>query len=119
MLKDVEFLTSIDSGYDTPSHDEVVAESADEELFDEYSKAVVRASEAVSPSVVKIEVEQRSQRRRGRPQGNVGGSGSGFVFLPVGFVLATVGIARVGRRPALHRGAGGRFFCVLLLHLLS
>ena len=87
MLKDVEFLTSIDSGYDSPSPDEVVVESADDELFDEYSKAVVRASELVSPSVVKIEVEHRSQRRRSRPEGNVGGSGSGFVFTPDGFVL--------------------------------
>ena len=87
MLKDVEFLTSIGGGFDTRGTDEVVVESADEDLFDEYSKAVVRASDLVSPSVVKIEVQQRSQPRRGRPEGNVGGSGSGFVFTPDGFVM--------------------------------
>ena len=65
MFNEVEFLTSIDNSYDSPSPDRVIVESTDDELFDAYSKAVVRASETVSPSVVKIEVEQRSQRRRG------------------------------------------------------
>ena len=87
MLHDVEFLTSIDHRYDSPSTDRVIVESTDDGLFDAYSKAVVRASEMISPSVVKIEVEQRSQRRRGRPEGNLGGSASGFVFTPDGFVL--------------------------------
>jgi len=87
MFNEVEFLTSIDNSYDSPSPDRVIVESTDDELFDAYSKAVVRASETVSPSVVKIEVEQRSQRRRARPEGNVGGGASGFVFTPDGFVL--------------------------------
>ena len=53
-------------------------------LLDAYSNAVVNAADAVSPSVVKIDVHKASGHRNGR---EAGGSGSGFVITPDGFAL--------------------------------
>jgi S1-C subfamily serine protease len=55
------------------------------ELLDVYSKAVVQVAEKVSPSVVKIEVKRKSNRHNRETGG--GGSGSGFVITPDGFIL--------------------------------
>lgn len=83
----IQFLTGTD--VDAERNAAVIAPSSaidEAELFDAYSKAVVTASETVSPSVVKIEIKQKA-RGRGRPETDVGGSGSGFVFTPDGFIL--------------------------------
>jgi S1-C subfamily serine protease len=78
-----------------PSHLRLVADSglpqrsdsvpppaaADDELLDAYSRAVAGAAEAVSPSVVNLEVRHA---RRGR---GAAGSGSGFVVTPDGFIV--------------------------------
>ncbi len=58
---------------------------SDDELLDAYSNAVIGAAEKVNPSVVNIEVLQK-QRDRGQ-RNQRGGSGSGFVFTPDGFIL--------------------------------
>jgi S1-C subfamily serine protease len=61
----------------------------DDHLLDAYSRAVIGASEAVSPSVVNLEVRQQIQRRtrNQRAPGETRGGGSGFVFTPDGFIL--------------------------------
>ncbi len=56
----------------------------DEELFDEYSRAVVSVAEKVSPSVVSIDVKQHV---RGRSSREMQANGSGFIFTPDGFIL--------------------------------
>src|SRR6266404_2072866 len=53
-------------------------EHTDDELLDAYSRAVVGVAEAVSQSVVKIDVEQHAAGGRSVRAG----SGSGFIFTP-------------------------------------
>ena len=64
-------------------------EQTDAAALDAYSRAVIQASELVSPSVVNIEVRQRP-RSRGpfeSPGHERGGSGSGVVITPDGYIL--------------------------------
>jgi S1-C subfamily serine protease len=57
----------------------------DAALLDEYSRTVVSAVGRVAPGVVNIDVKQQ---RNGRPgPREVGGSGSGFIIAPDGFIL--------------------------------
>jgi S1-C subfamily serine protease len=57
------------------------------EVFDAYSKAVMRAADTTSPAVVFIEVEARAstpdEPLRAHPQA----TGSGFIFTPDGYIL--------------------------------
>jgi S1-C subfamily serine protease len=57
--------------------------SADDELLDSYSQSITRAVEKVGPAVVNIRVQKSSRER----QNESGGSGSGFVIAPDGFIL--------------------------------
>lgn len=53
----------------------------DTELLDAYSRTVIGVAEAVSPSVVRLDVWRRGSRRR------VAGTGSGFIFAGDGYAL--------------------------------
>jgi S1-C subfamily serine protease len=57
----------------------------DSALLDEYSRMVVAAVDRVAPAVVNIDIKQQLKSRRGLRE--VGGSGSGFVIAPDGFIL--------------------------------
>jgi S1-C subfamily serine protease len=59
---------------------------SDDELLDDYSRAVTRAVDIVAPSVVSIEVSKPDAGRRGRSDPPTG-SGSGFVFAADGLIL--------------------------------
>ncbi len=66
-----------------------VTHGGDFEILDAYSKAVIAASEKVSPVVVHIKVTKAASsagRYRARQRENTG-SGSGFIISPEGFVV--------------------------------
>ena len=57
-------------------------------LLDSYSQAVVDAVERVSPSVVNIETRRAAPKKRpSHDSRELGGSASGFLFTPDGFIL--------------------------------
>jgi S1-C subfamily serine protease len=57
----------------------------DAALLDEYSRTVVSAADRVAPAVVNIDIKQHRDGRHGARE--IGGSGSGFVIAPDGFIL--------------------------------
>src|SRR5689334_20568517 len=87
-------------------------ETGDDELFDAYSRAVISASERVNPSVVYIEVQQSNKgnaagQRRMQPER--GGSGSGFVFTPDGFILTNSHVVHNAAKIEVAFSDGSRF----------
>ena len=57
----------------------------DSALLDEYSRTVVSAVDRVAPAVVNIDIKQQRNSRNGPRE--IGGSGSGFIIAPDGFIL--------------------------------
>src|SRR5271154_251897 len=64
----------------------------DDELLDSYSQSVTRAVEKVGPAVVNIRVQKSSRES----QNESGGSGSGFVIAPDGFILTNSHVVHGG-----------------------
>ena len=86
----------------------VAARLHDADLLDAYSQAVVGAAEAISPSVVKIDVAQAARTRSGEPRERQGG-GSGFVFTPDGLVLTNSHVVHGSTRIDVSLPDGQRF----------
>ncbi|MEO8603478.1 MAG: trypsin-like peptidase domain-containing protein [bacterium] len=78
------FVDAPAGGGDLNTGAELAPPADDGALLDAYSQAVTAAAEAVSPSVVNIEVRHAAHRQRGK---EAGGSGSGFVLTPDGFIV--------------------------------
>ena len=108
MSNEVELL-SADGEIFEPAEQENIAYS-EEELFDSYSKAVIRASSIVSPTVVNINVSVK-----GRNNKNVqSGSGSGFIFTPDGFILTNSHVVHGALKIEVILSDGRRFSADLM-----
>ncbi len=81
-----EIVRTLSDSFDT-AKDEAMTQSPvdDDELLDGYSLTVSGVVEKVKPAVVNIRVRQ-GERERG-PTQEKGGSGSGFIIAPDGFLL--------------------------------
>jgi len=77
-------------GFATEGMQPPLHESTDAALLDAYSRAVIRAVEQVSPSVVNIEGFRQSTHSHAadrRSAREMHSTGSGFIFTPDGFIL--------------------------------
>lgn len=82
-IKTIAYESTLSGGDETTSE-----QQDDQTLLDAYSKAVIRASDIISPSVVGIYVNQRTGKdTRSNASRQQQGSGSGFIFTPDGFIL--------------------------------
>ncbi len=86
-------------------------------LLDTYSQAVTGVSKLVSPSVVNIEVRHKvknSQRNPQRTPEERGGSGSGFIFTPDGFILTNSHVVHSADKIDVSLPDGRKFPAVLM-----
>src|ERR1700716_103301 len=92
LLNESEAGAAFESSQASPGRDDAA-------LLDEYSRTVVSAAERVGPAVVNIDIKQRLESRRGPRE--VGGSGSGFVIAPDGFILTNSHVVHAANQIAV------------------
>src|SRR5204862_6684406 len=83
------------------------ATADDGALLDEYSRTVVSAVARVEPAVVNIDIKQQRMSRRGPRE--IGGSGSGFIITPGGFILTNSPVVHDAKEIAVKLFDGREF----------
>jgi S1-C subfamily serine protease len=83
---------------------------SDYSLLDEYSRTVVSAVDRVAPAVANIEIQQRSKSH----QRQIGGSGSGFVITPDGFILTNSHVVHGATRIVVNLSEGHDYTAQLI-----
>jgi S1-C subfamily serine protease len=81
-------LVQADEDFSEPVHERSAAESRERGALDAYSRVIVTVAEALGPAVANLLAETKDGSRRG------GGSGSGFLFTPDGFLLTNHHVVR-------------------------
>src|SRR5437899_7656570 len=92
LLNESEAGLKFESSQVSPGQDDAM-------LLDEYSRTIVSAANRVGPAVVNIDIKQRLDSRRGPRE--VGGSGSGFVIAPDGFILTNSHVVHAANQIAV------------------
>ena len=108
MEQGVNYLLNVDAAERSQPPEARYDETAEREILDAYSNAVVTVSESVSPSVVKIEVAHTGTGKGRRPSEQAG-SGSGFIFTPDGFILTNSHVVSGARSVHAVTMEGGRY----------
>ncbi|WP_250123156.1 trypsin-like peptidase domain-containing protein [Chroococcidiopsis sp. CCMEE 29] len=91
--------------------------TADEQLLDAYSQAVISVVENVSPAVVNIDVQRQLRGRRSNNQSfaqEVQGNGSGFIFTGDGYILTNSHVVHGASKIEVALSDGRRFLAEMI-----